>query len=58
MHWFTTSDGTRFLVQTPQECAHSLELAFSDSRAPATSARFMAQVKKECPPPDPARPKG
>ena len=54
MHWFTTSDGTRFAVQSPLECARSLEQAFSDRRVPATAARFMAQVRKEWAPPDAA----
>jgi hypothetical protein len=57
MHWFTTTDGTRFAVQSPLECARSLEQAFSDRRVPATAARFMAQLKKECAPPG-AAPKG
>jgi hypothetical protein len=52
MHWFTSKDGTRFLVQTPLECAHSIARAFPDMRAAATSRRFMAQVKTECPPPE------
>jgi len=51
MHWFTAKDGTRFLVQTPAECAESLALAFPDAAVPVTSRRFMDQVKKECPPP-------
>jgi hypothetical protein len=52
MHWFTAEDGTRFLIQTPLECAHSLIQAFSDPETPVTSRRFMAQVKRECPPPE------
>ena len=52
MHWFTADDSTRFLIQTPQECAHSLAQAFPDANTPVTSRRFMAQVRKECPPPE------
>jgi hypothetical protein len=52
MHWFIAEDGTRFLIQTPQECAHSLTQAFSDPGTPVTSRRFMAQVKRECPLPE------
>jgi hypothetical protein len=49
MFWFTSRDGTRFLVQTPGECALSLALAFPEPGTPVTSRRFMQQVKKECP---------
>ena len=49
MHWFTAEDGTRFLIQTPMECAHSLARAFPDPSVAVTSRRFMAQVKAECP---------
>ena len=52
MHWFTAEDGTRFLIQTPLECANSLSQAFSEPGTPVTSRRFMAQVKRECPPPE------
>ncbi len=52
MHWFTAKDGTRFLVQTPLECAYSIAQAFPDPTTPVSSRRFMAQVKKECPPPE------
>jgi hypothetical protein len=52
MFWFTSRDGTRFLVQTPCECAQSLTLAFSDPDAEVTSQRFMHQVTAECPPPE------
>jgi hypothetical protein len=51
MHWFTAEDGTRFLIQTPMECAHSLAGAFPDPSVAVTSRRFMAQVKAECPAP-------
>ena len=51
MHWITTRDGTRFLVQDPQECARSLRLAFPRVNTPVSSPRFMRAVKKECPPP-------
>jgi len=52
MHWFTADDGTRFLIQTPMECAHSLAQAFPDPGVAVTSRRFMDQVKNECPPPE------
>jgi hypothetical protein len=52
MHWFTADDGTRFLIQTPLECAHSLAQAFPAADTPVTSRRFMAQVRAECPPPE------
>jgi hypothetical protein len=61
MYWFTSSDRTRFLVQTPPECALSLERAFPHPGGPVTAERFMRQVKKECPLPPAsgqARPKG
>jgi hypothetical protein len=51
MHWFTSEDGTRFLVQTPAECADSLARAFPGTGVAVTSRRFMDQVKRECPPP-------
>ncbi len=51
MHWFTASDGTRFLVQTPSECAETLARAFPGPGVPVTSPRFLAQAKSECPPP-------
>jgi len=56
MHWFTSRDGTRFLVQTPQECARSLARAFPYASTPVTARRFMAQLVLECPPEEPARP--
>jgi hypothetical protein len=49
MFWFTSRDGTRFLVQTPPECALSLARAFPSKGVPVTPRRFMNQVKKECP---------
>jgi len=52
MHWFTADDGTRFLIQTPLECAHSLAQAFPDADTAVTPRRFMAQVRRECPPPE------
>jgi hypothetical protein len=52
MHWFVAKDGTRFLVQTPPECAKSLSGAFPDNKVPVTSQRFMAQLRRECPPPE------
>ena len=52
MHWFTANDGTRFLIQTPMECAHSLAQAFPDPAMPVTPRRFMDQVRAECPPPE------
>lgn len=52
MHWFTAEDGTRFLIQSPLECAHSLAQAFPEGASAVTSRRFMAQVKMECAPPD------
>lgn len=55
MHWFTASDGTQFLVQTPLECARTLALAFPDPSAPATSRQFLAHAKKECPLPESGR---
>jgi hypothetical protein len=51
MYWSTASNGTRFLVQTPSECAQTLARAFSAPRIPVTSERFLAQAKSECPPP-------
>ncbi len=56
MHWFTSRDGTRFLVQTPQECAQSFARAFPSASTPVSARRFMAQLAKECPPEQPARP--
>ena len=60
MYWFTARDGTRFLVQNPEECARSLARAFPRASTPVTSRRFMRTVLKECPlPPSaavPARP--
>ena len=35
MFWFTSRDGTRFLAQTPLECAKSLARArFPDANSP------------------------
>jgi hypothetical protein len=50
MYWFTSRDGTRFLVQTPSECAQSLAAVFSEPGQPMTSRRFMQHLKQECPP--------
>ena len=55
MFWFTSRDGTRFLIQNPLECAESLARAFPEPAIPVTSRRFMDQVKKECPPGSRAR---
>ena len=55
MFWFTSRDGTRFLVQTPSECAQSLARAFPEPGSAVTSQRFMEQVKQECPPTGRAR---
>ncbi len=55
MFWFTTRDGTRFLAQTPLECAASLARAFPEPGAPVTSERFLRQIRKDCPPPRGAR---
>jgi len=52
MHWFTSRDGTRFLVQDPLECARSLAGAFPEPESQISSERFVEQVKKECPPPE------
>ncbi len=49
MHWFTASDGSRFLVQTPSECAKTLARAFPSPLVPVTSRRFLAQARAECP---------
>ena len=50
MFWFTSRDGTRFLVQDPGECAQSLARAFADPGRPVTAEAFMQQVMRECPP--------